>query len=488
MKIVFLNPTFRFKISRASRWPEYTKSGTLYYPFWLAPAAALAEKKGHDVLLLDAIPNEWNEDETITRVLNFEPRLVVIDTSLPSIKSDASFSSKLKAVANEKSIDLKICLVGTFPSVRPDYVMGLNESIDFIARKEYDMTIVELANALEKEQSVEGVLGISYRKDGKIIHNKDRPYIDDLDEIPFASEIYKRFLDPKHYRYALARHPMIQIMSARGCPSMCVFCNVPQTFMSRHFRTRSAKNFVDELEWIKKNMPEIKEIFIEDDTMTVNKERILEICRMIKERKLNIIWSANARVDIPKDVLKEMKEAGCRMLIVGYESGNQDILNNIKKGITIEMAERFTRDAKDVGIKVFGCFMIGLSGDTKETIRQTVEWAKKLDLDMAQIEQAVPFPGTEFYDWVKTNNYLKTDDPDDWLDKSGQLGFLIDYPNLSAEELKKMRDKLMVEFYTTPKQMFRMFINNLHPHEFARLTRATIDYLAYLLRKKSSDF
>lgn len=479
MRVLFLNPPFRFKISRPSRWPEYTKSGTLYYPFWLAYATGLAEKRGHEVLLLDAIANEWNDKETIKKILEFNPGLVVMDTSLPSIKSDLKFAEKLKTVKK----DLKICIVGTYPSAETEKTMKMSKSIDFIARKEYDLTIIELANTLEKGGDLRKILGLSYRIKDKIFNNKDRPYIDDLDTFPFVSKIYKKFLNPKHYRYALARHPMIQIMSARGCPSMCAFCNVPQTFMSRHFRTRSAKNFVDELEWIKKNMPEIKEIFIEDDTMTVDKKRMLEICRLIKKKKLNIIWSANARTDIPKYVLKEMKESGCRMLIVGYESGSQEILNKIKKGITLKQAEKFTRDAKEVGIKIFGCFMIGLPGDTKETIQKTMEWAKKLNPDMAQIEQAVPYPGTEFYDWCKEHGYLLTEDPEKWLDENGQLDFIVSYPNLSNKELKKMRDKMMLEFYTNPKQMITMFFNNLHPREMKRLVKATYDYMNYLFKK-----
>lgn len=481
MKIAFVNPPFKFKISRASRWPEETKSGTLYYPFWLAYATGLAEKMGNEVTLLDAIANQWTVEETIDEIVDFGAELVVIDTSLPSIKSDSRFAGALK----KRNKNLNICLVGTFPSARSEYTMLLNSAIDFIARNEYDMTIVELAKTLEEKGDLKKIKGLTYR-DYKldIVHNPPRPGIESLDVFPFVSKIYKKFLNPRDYRYALARHPMIQIMSARGCPSQCVFCNVPQTFMSRSFRRRSAKDFVDELEWIKENMPEIKEVFIEDDTMTVDKTRILEICKMIKERDLNIVWSANARTDIPIDVLREMKSAGCRMLIVGYESGNQEVLNRIKKGIRIEQAEKFTADAKAAGIKIFGCFMIGLPGDTQETIRETIDWAKKLKPDMIQIEQIVPFPGTEFYDWAKEKGYLRTEDPDEWLDETGQLGFLIDYPHLKAEELKKLRDKLTLEFYTDPRQMLRIMSKNLHPREFMRLSKASLDYFKYLIKKK----
>jgi len=478
MRVVFLTTPFKFKISRASRWPEQTKSGTLYYPFWTAQAAGYCESQGNEILLLDAIANGWGFETTIEKIDEFKPDLVVVDTSLPSIKSDAKFVDQLK-----EKCDTKVCMVGSYPSIYPEKVFEMSSSLDFIAFKEYDETIVELCNNNLKP---EGVLGIIYSKDGKVVKNKDRPFLKDLDKIPFVSKIYKRFLNPADYRYALARHPMIQIMSARGCPNMCVYCNVPQTFMSRDFRMRSPKHFVDEMEWINKNMPEIKEIFIEDDTMTVDKERMKEICKLIMDRGLKIVWSCNVRADIPYDVLVMMKKAGCRMMIVGYESGNQNILNNIKKGITLEMAEEFTKNAKKAGIKIFGCFMIGLPGDTRETIQETFEWAKKVNPDMAQIEQIVPFPGTEFYDWAKDKGYLLTDEPEEWLNETGQLNFIIDYPNLRRDEIAELRDKLMVRFYLNPKQFLTMLKDNLHPSEMKRLSKASYDYLIYLLERKLS--
>ena len=478
MKILFLNPPFRFKISRSSRWPEYTKSGTLYYPFWLAYACGYSEKMGHDVLLIDAVVDECTFEDTIKKIIDFGPSLIVVDTSLPSITSDVKFVEKLK-----KNWKGKVCLVGTYPSAETEKVLRMSDSIDFIARNEYDLVIPDLADALENKRKIKNVKSVSFKENENIFHNEEREFIQNLDEIPFVSKVYKKFLKPENYRYALARYPMIQIMSARGCPARCIFCNVPQVFMSHKFRERTAENFVEEIEWILKNMPEIKEVFIEDDTFTINKERVKKVCNLIKEKNLKFVWSCNARTDIPFDVLKDMKEAGCRMLIVGYETGNPEIMKNIKKGITIEQAERFTKDAKKVGIKIFGCFMIGLPGETKETIRETMEWAKKLRPDMAQIQQIVPFPGTEFYDWCKERGYLITEDPDRWLDENGQLDFLVDYPNLKHDELKKLRDKMMIEFYTNPKQMISIFFNNLHPREMTRLVKAAYDYISYLMKK-----
>jgi radical SAM superfamily enzyme YgiQ (UPF0313 family) len=475
---MFLNPPFKFRISRESRWPEQTKSGTLYYPFWLSYATGVLMNSEHEVFLLDAIAKKLIFSETLKEIKKFNPDLLVVETSTPTFKSDLKFLEKVKT-----EVGTKIALVGTHVSVFPEEALK-SRAVDFVARKEYDYTILELANTLEKKADLKKVLGLSFKKEGKIIHNPDRPPIQDLDALPFVSQVYKKFLDVRDYRYALALHPMIQILSSRGCPNLCTFCDWPQTFMGRFYRTRSPENFVNELEYITNEMPEIKEIFIEDDTFTINKERVIKICDLIKERKLDIIWSANVRADIPFYVLKKMKDAGCRILIVGYESGNQQILNNVKKGITLEQAEKFTIAAKNAGLKIFGCFMIGLPGETKETIEQTFRFAKKLNPDMVFFQQAVPFPGTEFYNWCKQNGYLVTEDFSKWLDSNGQLDFLVSYPNLSREEMRKIRDKLMIEFYFSPKHIWQTIVHNLSFDEMKRVFNAAKDYFSYLIKSR----
>jgi radical SAM superfamily enzyme YgiQ (UPF0313 family) len=172
------------------------------------------------------------------------------------------------------------------------------------------------------------------------------------------------------------------------------------------------------------------------------------------------------------------------MLIVGYESGNEQILKNIKKGIILKQSEEFTKNAKKIGLKIFGCFMIGLPGDTKETIEQTFQFAKKLKPDMVFFQQAVPFPGTEFYEWCKKNGYLVTEDFNKWLDSNGKLNYLVNYPNLTSEEIKKIRDKLMIRFYTSPELVWQTFIHNLHFDEINRLLIAAKDYLFYLISRR----
>jgi len=476
MRIAFLNPPFEFRISKESRWPEYTKSGTLYYPFWLAYATGVVlEKTEHEATLIDAIAEGYDFNETIRKLEEFNPNLVVIETSTPTVRNDAKFTQALK-----DKLEVKVCFVGPHVSAVPEDTLKRYSVVDFIARREFDYTIPELADALEGKKRLKNVLGLSFRKNKRIVHTKQRSLIQNLDELPFVSKVYKKFLDIRKYRYALARHPMVQVWSSRGCPNLCTFCQLPQTFSGRLFRVRTPENFVDELEWIDENLP-VKEIFIEDDTFTISKPRVVEICKLIRKRGLDVVWSCNARADIPYNVLKEMKKAGCRMLIVGYESGNDKILRNVKKGISVRQAMKFTINAKKLGLKIFGCFMLGLPGETKETIRQTFEYAKKLNPDMAFFQQAVPFPGTEFYQWCKTNNYLTAEDWDEWLDENGRLACIVSYPNLSKGEICKMRDELMTNFYLSPKWLAQAFLHNFHPDEMVRLMNAAIEYMHFRL-------
>ena len=479
MKVLFLNPPFKFKVSRASRWPEKTKSGTLYYPFWLCHAAGWAEKKGYEVKVIDSIANDHDFDTSIVEIMRFNPGLVVIDTCTSTIMSDIEFVNQLKS-----EFKCKVVLVGPHVSALPKESLKDNENVDFIARYEYDYTIVELAEYLQGKRKLEDVHGITYRSGKMIVNNEAKELIKDLDSLPFVSKIYKKFLDVRDYRYSLAKHPMIQVFSSRGCPNKCTFCNLPQTFSGRIFRSRSPENFVEELEYIKENMPEIKEIFIEDDTFTTDKERVMKICDMIIEKKLNIVWSANVRVDVPYEVLEKMKQAGCRILITGYESGNQEILNKIKKGITLQMSEEFTKNCKQLGIKIFGCFMIGLPGDTKETIQETFEFSQKLLPDMVFFQHAVPFPGTEFYNWCEKNDYITVKNWNQWLDLNGQLGCIVSYPNLSAKEICELRDDLMIKYYTNTKHILYTLKHNLDIDEIKRLSKAGKDFMKYLIKRK----
>ncbi|MFQ6085476.1 MAG: radical SAM protein [Candidatus Bathyarchaeia archaeon] len=484
MRVCLLNPPFKSFFSKTSRWPETSKSGTFYYPFWLAYATGVLEAEGYDAILIDAPATQASTERVIDVITSYEPELIVAETSTPSLFNDAAVLEKIKRdLPNVKSV-----LVGPHVSVLAEETLKQFPAIDMIARKEFDYTLVDIAQNVESSnEDYSRVLGITWRDGARIKSNPDRPLIEDLDAIPFVSNVYKRHLDIYRYYYTITLYPMVQIFTGRGCPYRCTFCLWPQTFMGRKLRVRSAKNVVDELEYIQSDLPQVKETFLEDDTFTVNKKRIVDICDEIASRGLDITWSANARADISLEVLMAMKRAGCRLLVIGYEAGNQGILDNIKKGITLERMRKFTKNCKKVGIKLHACYMMGLPGETPETIGDTIRFAKELNTDMAQFQVAIPFPGTEFFSWCKENDYLVTQNPTRWVDEFGVLDSLINYPELPGEYVKAMADWATVNYYLRPGFFVlatRWLLED--PREMKRFLRSATNFLSYLLFKRTS--
>lgn len=477
MKILFLNLPFKYRISRASRWPEKTKSGTLYYPYWLAYAAGAAKKAGFEVDLIDAIARNWSAEKTAQALLSSGADILVAEVSTPTVSEDIKFFSLCRA----RGFKGRIVVAGNHATVFPKELLGEAPAIDFVAFGEYDYTIVDLAGNIARPEKV---AGLARRHAGNVVVNEPRPYIDNLDELPFVSKIYEEYLEFGDYFYSLARHPMVQIISSRGCPFRCSFCLSPQTAEGRHYRARSVENFVGELEYIARRLPQIKEVFIEDDTFTVDRQRVRLICQMILDRGLKLRWSANVRADVDHATLKFMKDAGCRLVVVGYESGSQAILDRAEKGITLRDSLAFAAGAKQAGLKVFGCFMVGLPGETKQTAGETLAFAEKLDADMVFFQQAVPFPGTKFYQWAKENKYLVSEDFSRWLDEQGRLRTLIDYRDLPAAELEAIRDQMMMKYYFSFKYIFKTLFGNRDAGELKRILLGAKNYLGYLIGRR----
>lgn len=485
MRVFLLNPPFKTelgKFSRASRSPAITKSGTIYNPLWLAYATAYLEKNKHEVVLFDSCAEQVDLKGTISKIEEFNPKLIVLDTSTPSIKEDVRCAEEIKKVLP----NAHICLVGTHPTILVDEVLDMSESIDSIARHEYDATLVDLANALEEGRDLSTVDGISYKKDRKHIHNQDRAYIENLDDIPFVSEIYKKHLNINNYFFSAATMPMIMIMTGRGCPSRCFFCVYPQTFHGHKYRLRSAENVVAEFEWIVKNMPEVKSIGLEDDTFTANPERAKEICRMLIKKGIHkkVKWWANTRVHTDLELMKLMKKAGCRLIIPGFESGSNEILKNIHKGTKTEQAVEYMKNARKAGLLVHGCFMVGNRGETRETMEQTLEFAIKLNPDSAQFFPLIPYPGTEAHCWAKENGYIKTFDYSKWLKEDGNHECVLNLPDLTSEELVEFCDYARRKFYLRPRYLIYKAIQSVtNFDEMKRNLKAFGKLLGYLWKK-----
>jgi len=461
-----------------------TKSGTLYYPMWLAYATGVLEQEGFDVRLVDAPAQGKGVEEVSDFARDFRPAMAVLDTSTPSIYNDVKVAAKLKEILPHCTT----VLVGPHVSALPEETLELDSSLDVIVRGEYDYTVRDLARAVEKGEDFEDVLGITFRRDGKILHTQDRPLIDDLDKIPFVSKVYERDLNIRDYFYAICQHPEVTIITGRGCPHRCTYCVYPQTFQGRRYRARSPENVVEEFQYISETFTFVKEIFIEDDTFTVDRKRCREICQRLIEAKNRISWTANARADVDFETLRLMKRAGCRLLCVGVESGNQQVLNNIKKGITLGQIRSFFRNAKKAGILVHGCFLVGNKGDNEKTLAETLDFAKELNPDTAQFFPLMIYPGTEAYQWAKQENCVLTEDFSQWVTKEGLHNCVVQMSGLSNADLVAFCDRARREFYIRPAYFVWKLRQVLrHPSEFKRTAKSLKTFVKYLLRGTFSE-
>jgi len=468
MKTLFLNPpSFEgFDGGAGSRWPSTREIESYWYPVWLwYPAGMLEGSK-----VLDAPPHGVSIEQTVAEAKNFE--LLVLFTSSPGFHVDVKIAEMMKD-ANPK---LKTAFVGPPVTIEPDKVLDASKAIDFIVRREFDYQIANYA----KGASLEDLPGVSFRKNGANVHNPEGGYIENLDELPWVSKVYKRDLDFTRYNVPFLLNPYISFYTTRGCPAMCTFCLWPQTHSGHRWRLRSSQDIANECRYTLENFPGLKEIFFDDDTFNYRKARTIELCAELK--KLNFTWSCTSRVTTDYDTLKAMKDAGCRLLIVGYESGDEQILRNIKKGATIDMARRFTENCHKLGLVIHGDFIVGLPGETRETLRNTIDFAKRLDVETIQVSIAHAFPGTEFYDYAKKNNLVQIDMADG---EGHQLPNVV-YPGiLEREELVDWVERFYGEYYFRPKAAWRIVRKAIFDgHERRRLYKEAKCYLSLRNKRK----
>jgi hopanoid biosynthesis associated radical SAM protein HpnJ len=440
LKTLFLNPPSfeNFDGGAGSRWPATREIESYWYPVWLAYPAGMLD----GARLLDAPPHHISGEETIQIAKEYE--FLVLFTSTPGFPGDIRLARAIKE-ANPK---IKIAFVGPHVSVLPEKSLCDCPVIDFVCRKEFDFAVVEYAEG----KPLSEIPGVSFLKDGKIVHNPDAAQIQDLDALPHVTEVYKRDLDVTKYNVPFLLHPFVSLYTTRGCPAQCTFCLWPQTLSGHPWRKRSSDDVAREMEKAKEMFPHVKEFFFDDDTFNIQKARTVELCSKLKP--LGLTWSCTSRVTTDFETLKAMKEAGCRLLIVGYESGDQQILKNIKKGATVERARQFTKDCHKLGLVVHGDFIMGLPGETHETINNTIKFAKELDVETIQVSVAHAYPGTELYDYAVKNGFMVGDNK--MVDEGGHQLAHIQYPGLPADEILAAVHRFYDEYYFRPKAVFRI--------------------------------
>jgi len=440
LKTLFLNPPSfeNFDGGAGSRWPATREIESFWYPVWLAYPAGMLEGSR----LLDAPSHHVSGEQTIEIAKQYE--FLVLFTSTPGFPGDILLANAIKA-ANPK---IKIAFVGPHVTVLPEKSLRDCPAIDFICRKEFDYAVTDFA----KGKPLEEIAGASFLKNGKIVHNPDAPQLGNLDDLPHVTEVYKRDLDITNYNVPFLLHPYVSLYTTRGCPAQCTFCLWPQTLSGHPWRKRSTDDVAREMANAKKLWPNVKEFFFDDDTFNIQAARTIELCAKLKP--LGLTWSCTSRVTTDYETLKAMKEAGCRLLIVGYESGDQQILKNIKKGATIERARDFTRDCHKLGLVIHGDFIMGLPGETHETINNTIKFAKELDVETIQVSVAHAYPGTELYDFAVSNGFMVGDNK--MVDEGGHQLAQIQYPGLPADDIMSAVHRFYDEYYFRPKAVFRI--------------------------------
>jgi hopanoid biosynthesis associated radical SAM protein HpnJ len=468
MRTLFLHPPSYdgFDGGAGARYQARREIRSFWYPTWLAQPAALVPGSR----LVDAPPDGLTVNEVLPLAHRYE--LAILHTSTPSFPYDVRVAEAMKT----ENPDLRIGFVGAHVAVDPEGALRASETIDFVAREEFDFTIQEVAQG----RPLSTVLGLSYRDNGIVRHTPARPILENMDTLPFVVDVYKRDLTLENYFNGYLLHPYVSLDTGRGCRSKCTFCLWPQTVGGHRYRTRSVEHVVAEIALATRYFPQVKEYFFNDDTFTDDLPRAEAIAHQLG--KLGVTWSCNAKANVPYDTLKLLKDNGLRLLVVGYESGNQQVLNNIKKGVRLDLARRFTKHAKNLGIKIHGTFIVGLPGDRRETIEETIRFACEIDPDTIQVSIAAPYPGTALYREAVEQGWLSGGQ---LVDGQGVQVSALSYPHLSHTEIFESVESFYRRFYFRPLKVFALAGEMLRGREvMKRRLREGVEFLRFLSRRK----
>jgi hopanoid biosynthesis associated radical SAM protein HpnJ len=469
MKSLFLQaPSFDgYDGGAGARYQMKREVKSFWFPTWLAQAAVMVP----DSKLIDAPPHNLSFKDIEGDVKAHE--LIVIHTSTPSFKSDCRTAEMIRAI----NPAAKIGFIGAKVAVEPNQSMEACPALDFVCRNEYEFTIQELARG----DDWAGIKGLTWRNPaGEIIANPEREILMDMDKLPSVLPTYKQ-LDVTKYFGGYLLHPYMSWYTGRGCKSRCTFCLWPQTIGGHNYRFKSIEKVVEEVKYVKENFPQVKEIFFDDDTLTDNHDRVEKLA--VELGKLGVVWSCNAKANVPRKTLEAMKKGGLRLLLVGYESGNQQILHNIKKGLLVPVAKRFARDCHDLGIVVHGTFILGLPGETRETIQETLAFAKEVNPRTLQVSLAAPYPGTFLYKQAKENGWFASDV--DLLTDDGTQIAPLNYPHLGHTEIFESVEHFYKKFYFRPSKIAEIVGEMLTSRDMlVRRLREGVEFFQFLRNRE----
>lgn len=472
MSTLFLCPPSYdgFDGGAGSRYQARREVTSFWYPTWLAQPAALVP----DSRLLDCPPHGIDLRQCLEIAKEYDH--VIIHTSTPSLRNDCRVAEAIKA----NRPDTTIGFVGAHAAVLPTETLKASEAIDWVGRKEFDYTCKEVAEG----RPLAEIKGLSWRDaEGRIRHNPERELITDMDALPWVADVYKRDLQIERYFIGYLLHPYISLYTGRGCPAQCTFCLWPQTIGGHKYRVRSPQNVADEMAYMKQLFPQVREYFFDDDTFTANLPRAREIAKRIAP--LGLTWSCNTRANLDYDTIKFFKDCGLRLFLVGYESGNEQILKNIKKGVTKEEMRRFTQACHKAGVVIHGTFVLGLPVETPETIEESIRFAQELDVFSIQVSLAAPYPGTELYEQARLNGWFAKQDKTSIVHGDGFQDSTLEYPGLSKEEIFEAVERFYHRYYLRPKPILRIIKTMLQDKDvFVRRCREGYEFFKSMAQRR----
>lgn len=446
MKVLLINPM----INQAETLGRLKRFMTPMPSIGLAYIAAVLEKNGVKVEIVDDFFSRMGIGGITERVKNEKPDIVGVSCITPTAYQVFEIARRIKVYKKDTIVVLGNVHASIFaePILKEEYV-------DVIVHGEGEYTMLELVKAIEGGKNLRGVEGISFLEDGTVIHTPTRPPIENLDGLPFPAWHLYPHSKFRILPFVEMKRPALVISGSRGCPYKCSFC---VKVMKGLRRARSAKNIVDEFEWLIENFG-IKQVAFVDPIFPFGKKEGLEFCEEIISRGVNkkVIWATDTRVDlVDKELLQKMKEAGCKRIMYGFETGTQTVLDGLVKKFTLEDAKKAAEETKKAGIQSVGFFMLGMAGETKETAQRTIEFARELNIDFAKFTVTVPYPGTELYETLLREGKLNTDDWSKFTPYTQDPESLVYVPDgMSGEELLAMQKKAFFGFYMRPKMIFR---------------------------------
>ncbi|MFH1337991.1 MAG: radical SAM protein [Nanoarchaeota archaeon] len=480
MKVLLLNPSSQHAkaVVRDTVYGCVAKGRADYMwpPIGLACIAAVLEEGGFKPEILDTMALGIGYNEMHKEVAQKKPDMVLINSATITFGEDLATLGKIK----EFLPDVKTVFLGTHVSVMPKKCLE-EKAVDFLVIGEPDYIVRDLVSAIDKGKDLNKVKGIGFKEKGRIVITPPAPMIENLDAMPFPA----RHLIPKEGKYFnpfAKKLPYTTSLSSRGCPFKCIYCSSTTLYGDR-YRARSAENVVDEIELVLKQG--YREIFYRDETLTFDKKRIGRICDLIKERNLDVSWMCNSRVDtVTQDLLKKMQRAGCHMIKYGVESGDQQILNSLRKGTTVEGIKKAFLWSRQAGMSTVAHFMFGSPGETVETMNKSIKFAKEISPDYASFNITTPYPGTVLFD-----TYIgKVDDWDSWsLKRSLESGYFNEkFSKASKKEIEEAFDRAYREFYYRPSYIFKRIVKS-NPSELMRIGKASLSLFKFMMSKDRHD-